>query len=86
MTAPEERKELISLISEATTLYNAEKYQDALGQYRTALQTPQGEQLRVQSGIYLSNMKLGPTVPRGLQPEVVDALRVQQPGGRSRRP
>jgi hypothetical protein len=54
-----ERIGAASLISEATTLYNAEKYQDALGQYRTALQTPQGEQLRVQSGIYLSNMKLG---------------------------
>jgi flagellar motor protein MotB len=48
-----------TVISEATTLYNAEKYQDALGQYRTALLTPQGEQLRVQSGIYLTNMKLG---------------------------
>ena len=47
------------MISEATTLYNAEKYQDALGQYRSALATQQGEQLRVQSGIYLSSMKLG---------------------------
>jgi outer membrane protein OmpA-like peptidoglycan-associated protein len=54
-----ERIGAASVISEATTLYNAEKYQDALGQYRTALSTPQGEQLRVQSGIYLSNMKLG---------------------------
>ena len=49
------------MISEATSLYNAEKYSDALGQYRSALSTPQGEQLRVQSGIYLSNMKLGRT-------------------------
>ena len=56
-----ERIGAASLISEATSLYNAEKYQDALGQYRTALSTPQGEQLRVQSGIYLSNMKLGRT-------------------------
>jgi outer membrane protein OmpA-like peptidoglycan-associated protein len=54
-----ERIAAASVISEATTLYNAEKYQDALGQYRTALSTPQGEQLRVQSGIYLTNMKLG---------------------------
>ena len=54
-----ERIGAASVISEATTLYNAEKYQDALGQYRTALSTPQGEQLRVQSGIYLTNMKLG---------------------------
>ncbi|MEP6739867.1 MAG: OmpA family protein [Caldimonas sp.] len=56
-----ERIGAASVISEATSLYNAEKYQDALGQYRTALSTPQGEQLRVQSGIYLSNMKLGRT-------------------------
>jgi outer membrane protein OmpA-like peptidoglycan-associated protein len=54
-----ERIGAASVISEATTLYNAEKYSDALGQYRNALSTPQGEQLRVQSGIYLSNMKLG---------------------------
>jgi len=54
-----ERIAAASVISEATSLYNAEKYQDALGQYRTALSTPQGEQLRVQSGIYLSNVKLG---------------------------
>ncbi|HEV7577827.1 MAG TPA: OmpA family protein [Caldimonas sp.] len=54
-----ERVGAASVISEATSLYNAEKYQDALGTYRAALSTPQGEQLRVQSGIYLSNMKLG---------------------------
>ena len=56
-----ERIGAASVINEATTLYNAEKYQDALGQYRTALSTPQGEQLRVQSGIYLTSMKLGRT-------------------------
>ncbi|MEO8310997.1 MAG: OmpA family protein [Caldimonas sp.] len=54
-----ERIGAASVINEATSLYNAEKYQDALGTYRSALSTPQGEQLRVQSGIYLSNMKLG---------------------------
>ncbi|HEY2187487.1 MAG TPA: OmpA family protein [Caldimonas sp.] len=54
-----ERIGAASVISEATTLYNAERYQDALGQYRSALSTPQGEQLRVQSGIYLSSMRLG---------------------------
>jgi outer membrane protein OmpA-like peptidoglycan-associated protein len=47
------------VISEATTLYNAERYQDALGQYKTALATPQGQQLRAESGVYLTNMKLG---------------------------
>ncbi len=54
-----ERIGAASVINEATSLYNAEKYQDALGTYRSALSTPQGEQLRVQSGIYLSNTKLG---------------------------
>ncbi|HEX4232945.1 MAG TPA: OmpA family protein [Caldimonas sp.] len=54
-----ERIGAASVISEATTLYNAEKYQDALGQYRSVLATPQGEQLRVQSGIYLTSMRLG---------------------------
>jgi len=54
-----ERLGAASVISEATTLYNAEKYEDALGQYRNALSTPQGEQLRVQSGIYLTSMRLG---------------------------
>ena len=56
-----ERVGAASVISEATTLYNAEKYQDALGQYQNALATPQGQQLRVQSGIYLTSMKLGRT-------------------------
>ena len=56
-----ERIGTATVISEANTLYNAEKYSDALGQYKTALATPQGEQLRVQSGIYLSNIKLGRT-------------------------
>ncbi|HEY3634453.1 MAG TPA: OmpA family protein [Caldimonas sp.] len=54
-----ERLGAASVISEATTLYNAERYQDALGQYRSALSTPEGEQLRVQSGIYLTSMRLG---------------------------
>jgi outer membrane protein OmpA-like peptidoglycan-associated protein len=48
-----------TVITEATTLYNAERYQDALGQYQTALATPQGQQLRAESGLYLTNMKLG---------------------------
>jgi outer membrane protein OmpA-like peptidoglycan-associated protein len=54
-----ERIATASLINEATTLYNAEKYTEALGQYRSALATPAGEQLRVLNGIYLSNVKLG---------------------------
>ncbi len=50
-----------TLINEATTLYNQERYVEALGQYRSALATPTGEQLRVLNGIYLTNAKLGRT-------------------------
>jgi outer membrane protein OmpA-like peptidoglycan-associated protein len=48
-----------TLINEATKLYNQERYVEALGQYRSALATPAGEQLRVLNGIYLTNVKLG---------------------------
>ena len=54
-----ERVSVATVIDEATTLYNAERYQDALAQYRSALTTAQGEQLRVLNGIYLTNLKLG---------------------------
>ena len=54
-----ERIGAATVISEATSLYNAERYQDALGQYQTALATPEGQQLRAESGVYLTNMKLG---------------------------
>jgi hypothetical protein len=54
-----ERIATATVINEATLLYNAEKYQEALGQYRSALATPAGEQMRVLNGIYLSNVKLG---------------------------
>jgi outer membrane protein OmpA-like peptidoglycan-associated protein len=50
-----------TLINEATTLYNQERYVEALGQYRSALATPTGEQLRVMNGIYLASVKLGRT-------------------------
>ena len=56
-----ERVGVSTVITEATTLYNAERYQDALGQYKTALATPQGQQLRAESGLYLTSIKLGNT-------------------------
>jgi hypothetical protein len=56
-----ERVAVATVISEATALYNAEKYQDALAQYRAAGGAPGGEQLRVLNGIYLANTKLGRT-------------------------
>ena len=48
-----------TVINDATNLYNAAQYQEALGQYRSALATPAGEQMRVLNGIYLSYIKLG---------------------------
>jgi flagellar motor protein MotB len=56
-----ERIASATLINEATTLYNQERYVEALGQYRSALATPTGEQLRVLNGIYLASVKLGRT-------------------------
>ena len=54
-----ERVATATLVNDALILYNAERYQDALGQYRSALATPAGEQIRVLNGIYLTNIKLG---------------------------
>jgi outer membrane protein OmpA-like peptidoglycan-associated protein len=56
-----ERVAVATVINEATALYNAEKYQEALAQYRAAGGAPGGEQLRVLNGIYLANTKLGRT-------------------------
>jgi hypothetical protein len=56
-----ERVAVATVISDATVLYNAEKYQEALAQYRAAGGAPGGEQLRVLNGIYLANTKLGRT-------------------------
>jgi outer membrane protein OmpA-like peptidoglycan-associated protein len=50
-----------TLIHEATSLYNQERYVEALGRYRSALATPAGEQLRVVNGVYLASVKLGRT-------------------------
>lgn len=66
-TAPGQRADPVYLdriatatvITEATHLYNSQRYQEALGQYRSALATPAGEQIRVLNGIYLSTVKLG---------------------------
>jgi len=54
-----ERIATATVITEATALYNAERYQEALAQYKSAASTPAGEQLRVLNGIYLTNWKLG---------------------------
>ncbi len=57
-----ERIAAATVINEATDLYNAERYHEALGRYRSVLDTPSGDQIRVLNGIYLSNVKLGQMV------------------------
>jgi len=48
-------------INKATNLYNAEKYEESLTEYKSVASTPAGEQLRVLNGIYLNSWKLGRT-------------------------
>lgn len=47
------------LIERAQTLYTQDKYEEALAEYRSALASPAGEQLRVLTGVYLANWRLG---------------------------
>lgn len=54
-----ERVAVATVINEATTHYNAERYQEALAKYRAAGGLPGGEQLRTLNGLYLANTKLG---------------------------
>jgi outer membrane protein OmpA-like peptidoglycan-associated protein len=53
-----ERIGTASLISDAILQYDDRRYREALAYYRTALKMSGGDQLRVRSGIYLSNWKL----------------------------
>lgn len=54
-----ERIATATAIDEATDLYNQARYREALGEYRSALAVPAGEQLRVLNGIYLATARLG---------------------------
>jgi len=54
-----ERIATATAVNEATALYNQARYREALGEYRSALAVPAGEQLRVLNGIYLATAKLG---------------------------
>jgi hypothetical protein len=48
-----------SIISEAIDAYGAGRYADAVRLYENALRVPHGNQLRVFSGLYLANWRLG---------------------------
>ena len=47
-----------SLVTQADSAYNADKYKAALDLYDAAKKTPAGDQLRVYNGIYLSHYRL----------------------------
>jgi hypothetical protein len=53
-----ERIATSAFVSDAILEYDDRRYREALAFYRTALEMPGGDQLRVRSGIYLSNWKL----------------------------
>jgi outer membrane protein OmpA-like peptidoglycan-associated protein len=53
-----ERFATSAFVSDAILEYDDKRYRQALAFYRTALQMSGGDQLRVRSGIYLSNWKL----------------------------
>jgi hypothetical protein len=54
-----ERIQSAALISEAIDAYAAGHYAEALRLYNTVAESPSGKQLRVYSGQYLTNMRLG---------------------------
>jgi len=56
-----ERIASATVINEATALYDSARYREAMGQYRSALAMPQGEQIRALTGVYLSAVRLGQT-------------------------
>jgi outer membrane protein OmpA-like peptidoglycan-associated protein len=48
-----------SVVAEAITAYDANRYREALDLYQSAQQMPAGNQLRVYNGLYLTNWKMG---------------------------
>ncbi len=54
-----ERIDTATVISDAIVAYEARKFKQALDLYVKAVRSPTGDQLRVHSGLYLANWKLG---------------------------
>ncbi|MEP6720735.1 MAG: OmpA family protein [Variovorax sp.] len=54
-----ERIATATVVNDATLLYNATRYREALALYRRASARPGGDQIRVLTGIYLTTLKLG---------------------------
>lgn len=50
---------VVAGIDEATKVYNNRKYKESLALFTALLKNPAGDQPRVHTGIYLSNIKLG---------------------------
>jgi outer membrane protein OmpA-like peptidoglycan-associated protein len=50
-------------IAEATSAYNNKQYKESLARFSTLLRSKTGDQARVHTGIYLSNLKLGRREP-----------------------
>ncbi len=53
----------VATIDEATKAYNGKKYQESLALFTSILRNPAGDQPRVHTGVYLSNLKLGRREP-----------------------
>ncbi len=54
---------VIAGIDEATRAYNRKRYQESLALFNSLLRNPAGDQPRVHTGVYLSNLKLGRREP-----------------------
>lgn len=77
-------------IADAIESYGAGRYADALKLYETALDSPGGDQLRVHTGLYLTNLKLrrmdaarkafGEVVDRGLEAKRLGVKFLFRPG------
>ena len=83
----------IAGIDEAVRSYNGKKYQESLALFTSLLRSPAGDQPRVHTGVYLSNLKLGRREPAmqafgKITKQGLDAKRLAvkfnfQPGGAS---